>query len=174
FVPAAPLPEVGGGRAWWHLDPITRPPHAATDEQPVGFRPSPAVSAARAAVQGLVATVVERHGPAAVAMVGFSQGAMLSIDDALAGTPGVDRVVAMSGALLTDAVPGLTAARAAKPRFLLSHGRHDPVVPFTSGDRARELLTKNGFAVTWRPFDGEHEIPPQLLADMDRFLSERP
>jgi predicted esterase len=26
FVPAAPLPEMGGGRAWWHLDPNTPRP----------------------------------------------------------------------------------------------------------------------------------------------------
>ena len=30
FVPAAPLAEIGGGRAWWHLDPKTRPPHTYT------------------------------------------------------------------------------------------------------------------------------------------------
>jgi len=24
--------------------------------------------------------------------------------------------------------------------------------------------------VTWRPFDGGHEIPPPVLADVDRFL----
>src|SRR4029079_9918328 len=38
FVPAAPLPEMGGGRAWWHLDPHTRPPHAATDHVASDFR----------------------------------------------------------------------------------------------------------------------------------------
>ena len=37
FVPAAPLPEVGGGRAWWHLDPNTRPPHAYSDQLPPAF-----------------------------------------------------------------------------------------------------------------------------------------
>src|SRR4051794_25872262 len=31
FAPAAPLPEVGGGRAWWHLDPDDRPMHAWDD-----------------------------------------------------------------------------------------------------------------------------------------------
>jgi phospholipase/carboxylesterase len=173
FVPAGPLPEIGGGRAWWHLDPNTRPPHASTDEVAPGFRPTPAVLQARAAVQALVATVVERHAPATVALVGFSQGAMLSIDVALAGTPGVERVVAMSGVLLVDSVPALTAARAANlkpPRFLLSHGRQDPVVPFPSGARAKELLEKHGFPVTWRPFDGVHEIPAPLLEDVDRFL----
>ena len=179
FVPAGPLPEVGGGRAWWHLDPNTRPPHASTDQVAPGFRPSPAVLAARAAVQALITTVVEQHAPASVALVGFSQGAMLSIDVALAGAPSVDRVVAMSGVLLQDSVPALTATRAAqplaspaaKPRFLLSHGRQDPIVPFPSGDRARELLEKHGFAVTWRPFDGGHEIPPPVLADVERFLA---
>lgn len=170
FVPAGPLPEVGGGRAWWHLDPRTRPPHASTDQVEPGFRPTAAVLAARAAVQGLVATVVELHAPATVSLVGFSQGAMLSIDVALAGAPRVERVVAMSGVLLLDSVPALLAPHPVPPRFLLSHGRQDPVVPFPGGLRARDLLEKHGFPVTWRPFDGGHEIPTRLLADVERFL----
>src|SRR3954467_4342273 len=72
FVPAGPLPEMGGGRAWWHLDPNTRPPHALSDRLAPGFRPTPAVVSARAAVQALIATVVDRHAPAAVALLGFS------------------------------------------------------------------------------------------------------
>jgi phospholipase/carboxylesterase len=170
FVPAGPLPEMGGGRAWWHLDPDTRPPHAYTDQLPPGFQPAAAVVAARAAVQALIATVVDRYAPATVALVGFSQGAMLSIDVALAGAPGVDRVVAMSGVLLVDSVPALIAPHPAKPRFLLSNGRQDPVVPFASGSQAKDLLDKHGFSVTWRPFEGGHDIPRAVLADVDRFL----
>jgi phospholipase/carboxylesterase len=175
FVPAGPLPAAGGGRAWWSLDPNTRPPHASTDQLAPGFRPMPSVLAARAAVQGVIATVVELYAPTSLALVGFSQGAMLSIDVALAGAPGVDRVVAMSGVLLQDSVPALTVPHAAqpatKPRFLLSHGRQDPIVPFPSGARARELLEQHGYAVTWRPFDGGHEIPPSLLPEVERFLA---
>jgi phospholipase/carboxylesterase len=170
FVPAAPLPEVGGGRAWWHLDPHTRPPHAATDRVAPDFRPSPPVVAARTAVQALIATVVDRYAPETVALLGFSQGAMLSIDVALAAKPAVARVVAMSGVLLVDSVPALIAPHAVKPRFLLSHGRQDPVVPFASGTRAKELLEAHAFPVTWRPFDGGHEIPPPVLAEAERFL----
>jgi phospholipase/carboxylesterase len=170
FVPAAPLPEMGGGRAWWHLDPNARPPHASTDQLPRGFQPTPAVVAARVAVQGLVATVVDRYAPTTMALVGFSQGAMLSIDVALAGAPGVDLVVAMSGVLLIDSVPALTAPHPSKPRFLLSHGRRDPVVPFSSGSGAKDLLENHGFPVIWRPFDGGHEIPLPVLADVERFL----
>jgi len=174
FVPAGPLPEMGGGRAWWHLDPRTRPPHAASDQVPAGFRPTAEVVAARTAVQALIATIVEQHAPAEVALVGFSQGAMLSIDVALAGASPVGRVVAMSGVLLVDSVPALAAPRADKPRFLLSHGRQDPVVPFGSGSRAKELLEQHGFEVTWRPFDGVHEIPSAVVAEMERFLFSPP
>src|SRR5436190_21661338 len=49
FVPAGPLHEMGGGRAWWHLDPTTRQPHALTDEPPASIQPNPDVLAARAA-----------------------------------------------------------------------------------------------------------------------------
>ena len=174
FVPAAPLPEMGGGRAWWHLDPNTRPPHADSDQVPAGFRETPEVMAARAAVQALIATIIERHAPTSVALVGFSQGAMLAIDVALAGAPLVDRVVAMSSVLLVDSVPALTAPHATRPRFLLSHGRRDPVLPFAAGSRAKDLLEQHGFPVTWRPFDGGHEIPQAVLADVNRFLFPQP
>jgi phospholipase/carboxylesterase len=170
FIPTGPLPEMGGGRAWWHLDPGTRPPHASDDELPPGFQPTPAVLSARALVQGLITTIVDRHAPTAVALIGFSQGAMLSIDVGLAGTPGVDRVVAMSGLLLADSVSGLRAPSASRPAFLLTHGRWDSVVPFAGASRAKELLDKHGYPVTWRPFDGGHDIPPGLLADVERFL----
>jgi phospholipase/carboxylesterase len=174
FVPAAPLPEMGGGRAWWHLDPNARPPHASTEQLAPGFQPTPAVVAARVAVQDLIATVVDRYAPTTVALVGFSQGAMLSIDVALAGAPGVELVAAMSGVLLMDSVPALTTPHSSRPRFLLSHGRRDPVVPFANGERAKDLLEKHGFSVTWRPFDGGHEIPSPVLAEVDRFLFPSP
>lgn len=174
FVPAAPLPEMGGGRAWWHLDPNARPPHASTDQLAAGFRPNPEVVAARAAVQALIAAIVDRYAPTTVALVGFSQGAMLAIDVALAAAPGVQVVVAMSGVLLMDSVSALTAPHPIGPRFLLCHGRRDPVVPFPNGTRAKDLLEKHGFSVTWRPFDGGHEIPAPVLADVDRFLFSPP
>ena len=170
FVPAAPLPEVGGGRAWWHLDPNTRPPYASSDQVPPAFQPTPEVIAARTAVQELITTVVDRYAPSTVALVGFSQGAMLSIDVALAAAPRVDVVVAMSAVLLVDSVPGLTAPHPTRPRFLLSHGRHDPVLPFEGGSKAKDLLEQHGFSVAWRPFNGGHEIPPPVLAEVDRFL----
>ncbi len=48
----------------------------------------------------------------------------------------------------------------------------DHTCPF--GVRAKELLEQNGFEVTWRPFDGVHEIPPPVVAEMERFLFSPP
>jgi phospholipase/carboxylesterase len=174
FVPAAPLPEMGGGRAWWHLNPTARSPHASSDRVDPNLRPNTEVVAARSNVQALIAAVVERYAPGTVALVGFSQGAMLAIDVALAAAPAVQLVVAMSGVLLAESVPALVAPHPQSPRFLLSHGRQDPVVPFANGERAKELLDKHGFSVTWRPFAGGHEIPSPVLADAAGFLFPSP
>ena len=170
FVPAAPLPEVGGGRAWWHLDPRSKPPHAWDDQLAPGFQPNAQVTAARTAIQQLLGTVIDRHAPDLIALAGFSQGAMLSLDVALTAAPAVQRVVAMSGVLLQDSLAALKAPRAAKPTFLLSHGRQDPAVPFQAGVRAKELLEKYGLPVSWHPFAGGHEIPEPVLAAVARFL----
>ncbi len=94
---------------------------------------------------------------------GFSQGAMLSLDVALAADPPVDRVIAMSGLLLADSLAGLEAERASRPAIFVSHGRADPVLPFSEGERAKNLLAKRGFDVTFRPFDGGHQIPAPIV-----------
>jgi phospholipase/carboxylesterase len=64
----------------------------------------------------------------------------------------------------------LYASHVTRPHFLLSHGRRDPVLPFAAGSRAKDLLEQHGFPVTWRPFEGGHEIPGPVLADVDGFL----
>jgi phospholipase/carboxylesterase len=171
FMPAAPLPERGGGRAWWHLDAGDRPAFAAEsgDVPPTG-PPHPQLAAARGAVQALLRSIRERYRPETVMLAGFSQGAMLSLDVALAGDPAVDRVAALSGLLLADSLPALARPAATRPAVFASHGRQDPVLPFEGGVHAKVLLERHGFAVTWRPFQGGHEIPAAIVADLATFL----
>jgi phospholipase/carboxylesterase len=169
FFPAGPLPEMGGGRAWWHLDTNDRPAHAWSDQLPADHRPHPQVAAARAAVQSVLRTIRRLHQPQRLVLGGFSQGAMLSIDVALAADPPVDRVVALSGVLLADSLSGLRAGGPRPPVFI-AHGREDAVLSFEGGQRCKEVLEAHGFPVTWRPFDGGHEIPAGILRDLLPFL----
>jgi phospholipase/carboxylesterase len=174
ILPAAPLAMPGGGRAWWHFD--HDPPSYASREVATTSpgKPHPQLQAARSAVQALLQRIRERYAPDEVALAGFSQGAMLALDVALAGAPAVDRVAALSGVLLGDSVAGMQASRPLRPSVYVAHGRKDAVVPFAAGVLAKELLERHGFRVTWRPFDGGHEIPRTVVTDLTSFLCAPP
>jgi phospholipase/carboxylesterase len=171
ILPAAPLamPGGGGGRAWWHLD-REAPAHASAEGKVPLQAAHRQVSAARAGIQALLRRTRERYAPERVVLAGFSQGAMLALDVALAGAPGVDRVAALSGVLLAESVPGLRAVHAVRPAVFIAHGRHDPVLPFAEGELAKGLLERNGYTVTWRPFEGGHEIPRAVVSELGTFI----
>jgi phospholipase/carboxylesterase len=169
FVPAAPLPEMGG-RAWWHLDAKDRPQHACDGEMPAGYQPNRQVSAVRTAIRSVLRTIRARYAPDTLVLGGFSQGGMLSLDVALAADPPVDRVLVLSGSLLADSLAGLSASRPSRPRVFMSHGRRDHMLPFQGADQARATLERHGFDVTWHPFDGDHEIPSSVVQHVREFL----
>jgi phospholipase/carboxylesterase len=189
FFPGGPLPERGGGRAWWHFDdPSDRPGHAWEDNPKPGHAAHPQLLAVRAALQEVLRTIKGRYQPERLMVAGFSQGAMVALDLALAASaaqattegqspaPGVvpiDRVAALSGILLEDSLPFLHVPGAASLPVLIAHGRHDPVVPFEGGERMKAILERHGHAITWCPFNGGHEIPRATLEELRTFLFGR-
>ncbi len=168
-VPAGPLAE-GSGRAWWHFDPNAPRAYAQSDEVPPNHQPLAAVATARAAVRAVLDETRERLAPPHVALAGFSQGAMLSLDVALQCDARVERVAVLSGALLLDSLPALLANCAARPRVLVTHGRFDPIVPFHNAERAVAILERHGLRVDFRPFDGPHAIPLEVRNALPEFL----
>jgi phospholipase/carboxylesterase len=170
ILPAAPLSLPGGGRAWWDIEAGDRPRYV-TDE--VGAQPpapNSQLEAARRDVQAVLARTVHLYAPEELFIVGFSQGAMLSLDVALAGAPSVQRVGVLSGALLTDAVALLDAPRKIRPAVFISHGREDTRLPFFGAERMKSELEERGFSVTFEPFSGGHEIPEAVVSELRRFL----
>ncbi len=108
----------------------------------------------------------------AVALVGFSQGAMMSLHVAPRRTVAMAGIVAISGRLLQ---PGrLMAEAVVKPPVLLIHGDQDPVVPFADMGAAGEALVAAGFATFGHVMQGTgHGIAPDGLGAALRFLKER-
>ncbi|HEU4577235.1 MAG TPA: dienelactone hydrolase family protein [Polyangiaceae bacterium] len=170
LVPAAPLPEPNGGRAWWRLDSADRPAHVSKDELPASYRPNAQLAAARGAVQALLRDARERYAPSSIAVVGFSQGAMLALDLGLSADPPIDRVAVLSGVLVADSLPALHAKRG-KPSVFVSHGRSDPVLPFAEGASIESLLKPYGVPVTFVPFEGGHQIPAAVVEQLRAFLA---
>jgi phospholipase/carboxylesterase len=173
LVPAAPLREPNGGRAWWSLDTDERPAQVWGDELPAHHRPNRQVTAAREAVQALLHDARRRYAPESTALVGFSQGAMLALDVAIAGAPEVDRVAVLSGALLADTLDSERARSpsAARPALFVAHGRADSAVPFGAGQGIRSVLQPRGYRVDWHVFDGGHEIPSAVVSALRAFLA---
>ncbi len=171
LVPAAPLAEPNGGRAWWRLDGTTRPAHAYRDEVPAGHQQNPQLLAARQAVQALLRDAQRRYAPDAIALAGFSQGAMLALDVALAADPPVARVAVLSGTLLVDSLPSLREKPSTLPAVFVAHGRGDGVVPFAAASAIPTVLSAHGLGVTLLPFDGGHQIPREVVRELRAFLA---
>jgi phospholipase/carboxylesterase len=80
-----------------------------------------------------------------LALVGFSQGTMMSLFVALRRARPVAGVLGFSGALVgAEALPGEMRAR---PRVLLVHGDADEIVPFAMMGAAEAALRENGVPV---------------------------
>lgn len=174
FLPAG-LEPFREGRAWWGGDGHYWPAHAADDggdaEAPATL--DPPVAAARAAIQRLLAEIRSTFAPTSLVLAGYSQGAMLALDVALARNPPVDRLVVVAGRMLATSLAGL---RAAGPRFpaFFAHGREDKTVPFSAGKGAAARLTRQGHPVTLRAFDGGHRPPPRdIFAELATFVAGR-
>ena len=101
------------------------------------------VTAARAPFDAVLSGTIAAHGlsghPARVALIGFSQGAIMALDAVAAGRWPIGALIAFSGRLATDAP--LTPAPAP---ILIAHGRQDTVIPATEAEQAHAALTAAG------------------------------
>lgn len=107
-----------------------------------------------------------------LALVGFSQGAMMSLHVAPRREAAVAGVVAISGRLLKP--ESLASEARVKPPVLLIHGDQDPVVPFGDMARAGDALVAAGFQTYGHVMQGTgHGIAPDGLGVALQFLTER-
>lgn len=104
-----------------------------------------------------------------LALVGFSQGTMLSLFVAPRRAPALAGVVGFSGRVL--APERLAAETVSRPPVLLAHGDIDQVVPFADLRLAGEALAGAGFDVVTHVMRGTgHGISPDGLSAALRFL----
>ena len=114
----------------------------------------------------------ERLAPDHLVLIGFSQGAMMSLHVAPRRAQAVAGVVAISGRLLRPET--LAAEAVVKPPVLLIHGDQDPVVPFADMGRAGDALVAAGFPTYGHVMQGTgHGIAPDGLGVALHFVKER-
>ena len=104
--------------------------------------------------------------PARIAIGGFSDGATYALSLGLINGDLFRRVVAFSPGFVIEGTPHGT------PRFFISHGAADSILPIDRCSRPIVSgLRKRGYDVTFREFDGGHEIPSDVAGDGMRWLA---
>ncbi|RBP16194.1 phospholipase/carboxylesterase [Roseiarcus fermentans] len=159
--PDAPFSFDGGGmgRQWFSIVGVDADNRAAR------------VAAARAGFDRVVAHEIARAGfgdrLGRVALFGFSQGAILSLDALVDGRWPVGAVVAASGRLV-----GPVGPNPARVPTLLLHGEGDDVIPAAETVRAERILGAAGLPVEAHVFPGlGHSVSPKGLQTARAFLS---
>ena len=114
----------------------------------------------------------EKIEPEALALVGFSQGTMMSLHVAPRRDRAMAGVVGFSGRLLAPEL--LEAEAKVKPPVLLIHGDADEVVPYADLGKAGDALVSAGFEVYAHTMRGtSHGIAPDGLQVALSFLHDK-
>ena len=106
--------------------------------------------------------------PARLAIGGFSDGATYAIALGLINGDLFKRVLACSPGFLID---GVTQG---KPSFFISHGTQDNILPIDRcGRQVAKDLQSRGYEVTFRDFQGRHEIPGDVMREGLRWVAKQ-
>jgi predicted esterase len=104
--------------------------------------------------------------PARVTLGGLSDGATYALALGLLNGDLFTQLVAFSPGFLKP------VDRHGKPRVFVSHGTRDTVLNIDVGSRAIvRQLTDEGYDVTYREFDGGHEVPDAIAREAFAWLS---
>lgn len=157
-----PVPGYGGGTYQWfpisRLDPVLM---------------AQGVRAAAPSLDAFIDAELVRHALPAVrcALVGFSQGTMMSLHVGPRRADPLAAVVGFSG--LLPAPERLGVELRSRPPVLLAHGERDEVVPVGALAAARDGLAAAGIGCRWRISPGlPHSIGEDGLSTAAGFLRD--
>lgn len=163
--PQAPLRHpFTGRRGWWwlHLEAYVPPGQQLpnlTDAHPGGIK----------VASRLVREAIKNERQPVI-LGGFSQGAMTSAEIAFQTDQELAALILLSGTTVNEnAWAEHFAGRRRLPIFI-AHGRRDSVLSFAIMERFQERLKTLGLNVTWYPFDGDHEIPLEVVNQVNAFV----
>lgn len=165
--PVRPVTVNGGMRmrAWYDIAGM----EIAQKQDEIGIRQS------MAEIEALIAREGERGvGPANIVLAGFSQGGAIALATAvrrqqpLAGVVGLSTYLPLGAQTAAEA----SAESRATPIFI-GHGRSDPVVPQSLGERTRDYLQQAGYSVAWRSYGMQHSVCAEEIHDLADWLEQR-
>ena len=106
-----------------------------------------------------------------IALVGFSQGSMISLQTALKRKDGIKCLIGYSGKILN--LNHLSKNIISRPEIYLMHGENDQVVTISHMLEAKEFFKKQKYNISTKIFKNcEHRIPTEGLSIGLEFLKK--
>jgi len=124
---------------------------------------------------GLLNILPQPQGP--VVLVGFSQGAMICLACAfeLQVFSTIHGIMAFSPTSWKSLETRILQGDLSEQKdltLILSHGYHDPLLPFERTEKLGHLLSSRLEKVHFIPFSGYHEIPREVLTQANLIFSD--
>ena len=142
-----------------------------------GRAPDPAaIEAARCDVEAFLAGALQRYpiDRARLILAGFSQGGFLAYQIALRAPERFAGLMALSSWLPPELAKTIERRPAhANLPALVIHGSQDPMIPITRAYASRDALLELGVPTVFREYEMGHEIRPDALREILRWLDEK-
>lgn len=130
--------------------------------------PQPGIIRSRSLLLGLIDELMQQGVQSEnIYLFGFSQGCLMALDVGLRIQYTLGGICGVSGYLgFEGEYPDQLSIFAREQDFLLTHGTHDPVVPYANSKRQYQKLKEMGARITFMTYDKDHTILPQELHDI--------
>jgi phospholipase/carboxylesterase len=149
-------------RAWFDISAFT--PEGRAD----AFGLAESVARVNASLQAEMARGV---AASRTVLAGFSQGGAVALSAGLRFPERLAGLLALSAYLpFPERLAAERSAANSDLPILMCHGRMDPVVNFTMGTEARDVLEAQGYRVEWHEYAMQHEVCAAELAEIGRWL----
>ena len=101
--------------------------------------------------------------PERVVLLGFSQGAVMSLGALALRPDSVAGVIALSGYFPIEVEPQ-AGNLVGRPAFV-AHGVYDDIIPVEAGRRTRDLLERHGVDLAYREYSMAHQVSAEEMAE---------
>lgn len=162
----APYPHSTGNYAWYSLD-FSKTPYTSNNEE---------AEKSRQDLSKFIDLMCQKYHADAkkVFMLGFSQGAMMSLTCALTMPEKVAGAVVLSGKLRDEILPLIANNEQLKnTKVYISHGEKDQRVPFSEAEKAKAFLLTKGITPTFDVYKvAGHEITQENFMAFRAWLTK--
>lgn len=103
-------------------------------------------------------------------LMGFSQGAILSMTYAIIHPRKIKGIIALSGYIPMFIKEEYKDIKLRHLNLFISHGEDDPVLPFAWGVKSKEFLQEHGAEVTFKSYQAGHWVTQENFEDIKTWL----